>query len=46
MNKDDTKNGIAGIRNRTSEPKLEIEIPTENAKNKENKTENKSNGCC
>ena len=33
-----------GIFNLTREPKLEVAIPTENAKNKENKVEKSSNG--
>ncbi len=45
-NKLDTKNGIQGIFNRESAPKLGVESPTENAKNKANNTEKSKSGFC
>ena len=39
------KKGIHGIFNLTNVPKLEIETPTESAKNKEKISENKAKGC-
>ena len=35
---------MQGIFNRTREPKLDVAIPTEKAKNNENETANKSKG--
>ena len=45
MTKLERKKGIQGIFNRTNVPKLDIDTPTENAKNIENTKENINSGC-